>query len=67
MSPAVPCSRFISVRSAAQYLGIHFLTVYKLIARGQIPSIKIGRCVRVDLRKLDEDLDRQQAGKGGAR
>jgi excisionase family DNA binding protein len=66
MSP-VPCSRFISVKAAAQYLDVHFLTVYQMIARGQIPSIKIGRCVRVDKRRLDEDCERQMAGKGGAR
>jgi len=51
--------RWISVRTASEYLGIHEITVRRLIDRGEIPATKIGRSVRVDLKKLNETLESQ--------
>ena len=49
--------RWISVKDAAEYLAIHPVTCRRLIDRGKIPAIKIGRSVRVDLKALDKKLE----------
>jgi excisionase family DNA binding protein len=48
--------RWISINSAAEYLALHPVTVRRLIDRGEIPAVRIGRNVRVDLKTLDEKL-----------
>lgn len=50
--------RWISVRETSQYLGIHEITVRRLIDRGEIFAAKVGRSVRIDKIKLDEKLER---------
>jgi excisionase family DNA binding protein len=50
--------RFVSVRIASEYLGIHEVTCRRLIDKGQIPAAKIGGSIRVDMRKLNEKLER---------
>ena len=54
-----PGRRYISVRECAEYLSLHLQTVYSLIARGRIPAVRVGRAVRVDLRKLEAELEAQ--------
>jgi excisionase family DNA binding protein len=39
---------------AAEMIGVGRATVYELIARGEIPSIRIGSSVRVPLESLRE-------------
>lgn len=50
--------RWISVRTASEYLGIHEVTIRRLIDHGKIPAMKIGRTIRVDLKKLNGQLER---------
>jgi len=55
--------RWITPRETAEYLSLHPISVYRLMAKGIIPSVKIGRSVRIDLKALDEFLERQLKGK----
>jgi len=48
--------RWVSVRETSRYLGIHEITVRRLIDRGEIPAAKIGGSIRIDKIKLDEKL-----------
>lgn len=50
--------RWISVRIASEYLGIHEITCRRLIDRGEIRATKIGGSIRVDKKRLDEKLER---------
>jgi excisionase family DNA binding protein len=55
--------RWISPREAASYLGVHLMTVYSWIDAEKIPAARVGRLVRIDLRALEADLERQSQGK----
>jgi len=55
--------RWITPKQAAEYLSLHLISVYRLMAKGVIPSVRIGRSVRVDLKALDELLEKQIRGK----
>ena len=59
MSEDFPGRRYISVRECAEYLSLHLQTVYSYIAQGKIPAVRVGRAVRVDLRRLEAQLDAQ--------
>jgi excisionase family DNA binding protein len=52
--------RFISIKECAEFLSLNPQTIYQKIYRGEIPFARIGRVVRVDLKKLEEQLE----GKG---
>ena len=39
---------------AAQVLGIGRSLMYELIARGEIPSVRLGRCLRVSKESLQK-------------
>jgi len=39
---------------AAQVLGIGRSLMYELIARGEIPSVRLGRCLRVSRESLQK-------------
>jgi excisionase family DNA binding protein len=44
----------------AQYLGCSRAKAYSLIAQGDIPSVRIGRLVRVTRDDLDQFVERQR-------
>ncbi|MCS7254439.1 MAG: response regulator [Armatimonadota bacterium] len=50
----------LSVEEAAEYLGMHIMTVYKLLSSGALPGQKIEDRWRVDKHKLDEWLERHR-------
>lgn len=52
--------RWITVAQAAEYLSIHPVTCRRLIDRGKIPASHIGRSVRVDFKKLEEQLENEK-------
>jgi excisionase family DNA binding protein len=46
--------RFFSVGQAAQIIGVHPCTLYRLIGRRAIPHSRIGRnCIRIDRAELE--------------
>ena len=59
--------RWISCREAAAYLSVHEMTVRDWISRGLVPFCRIGRAIRVDLRKLEAQLERQSQLREGPR
>jgi excisionase family DNA binding protein len=63
MNAPIP-RRWISVNEAAAYLGVHPMTVRKWIDQGKLGAVRLGRCVRLDLRQLEADLARQVPGTG---
>jgi excisionase family DNA binding protein len=46
---------------AAQVLGIGRSLIYELIARREIPSVKLGRCLRVPTESLSQWLKAQES------
>ncbi|MGA2363005.1 MAG: helix-turn-helix domain-containing protein [Candidatus Aminicenantales bacterium] len=55
----VPTRRWITVGDTAAMLSLHPMSVRKMIARGEIGAVHIGRAVRVDLRELERRLEQQ--------
>ena len=47
---------------AAEAIGIGRSKVYEMLARGELPSVRIGRVVRVPVDKLREWVERKEAG-----
>jgi len=56
----MPERRWITVAEVAEYLSLHPVTVRRLIDKGQIPSSRVGRNVRIDMRKLTEQLENEK-------
>jgi excisionase family DNA binding protein len=48
---------------AADVIGVSRAKAYEMIAAGQIPSVKIGGCVRVPVAALQSWIDQQLAEK----
>ena len=56
---------FISIKDAAEYIGVDYKTVYRLVRSGELPAGKIGgvyRIRQVDLEQFFERQKRQLAG-----
>ena len=51
--------KLLTVAEAAQILGLGRSTVYLLVMREQLPSIKLGRSRRVPTRVLDAFIEQQ--------
>jgi excisionase family DNA binding protein len=58
-----PGRRWISVREAARYIGVHEMTIRDWLSAGKLRGGRIGRCVRIDARDLDRRLE-ESAAKG---
>jgi putative molybdopterin biosynthesis protein len=59
--------RLLNVEEAAGYLGITSWTVRRLVWRGELPSVPVGRCVRIDRKDLDDFIQRQKSRNGEPR
>lgn len=46
--------RLLTVVETAQALGVGKTLVWDLVHRGEIPSVRLGRLVRIPVQKLDE-------------
>jgi len=46
--------QIMTTKEAAKYLGIHLVTLYRLIKKGEIPSFRIGGLWRLKKDLLDE-------------
>ena len=49
--------RLLNVREAAQYLGLEVDTVYKKARLGEVPSAKVGRALRFDVKALERFIE----------
>ena len=53
-------ARLLRPIEVATVLGISRATAYGLIASGQLPAVRIGRCVRVSRVALDRWIDERE-------
>lgn len=49
--------RLLTVREAAQYLGLEIDTVYRKARLRELPSVKVGRALRFDIRALERFVE----------
>ena len=49
--------RLLNVREAAQYLGLEVDTVYKKARLREVPSVKVGRALRFDVKALERFIE----------
>lgn len=54
---------FISVRAAAQKLGVATITMYRLVERGEIPSVRLGSRRLIPAKFIDQ-LAEKALGQG---
>ena len=47
-------SEWLSLKEVQQLLGIGRTKVYELVTTGELPAVRIGRCIRVNRQELDE-------------
>jgi excisionase family DNA binding protein len=53
-------SEWLSLKNVQQLLGIGRTKAYELVVTGELPAVKIGRCIRINRRELDGWLHRQR-------
>ena len=49
-------SEWLSLKDVQQMLGIGRTKTYELVGTGELPAVRIGRCIRVNGRELEEWL-----------
>jgi excisionase family DNA binding protein len=54
----------IDLRELQRILGVGRTKAHSLVASGDIPSIRVGRSIRIDERDLDAWLERQMHSAG---
>lgn len=52
----------LRAEEAAELLGVGRTKVYELIGRGEMPVVRIGRCLRIPRRTLDQWINDQVVG-----
>ena len=62
MNPAENPNPLLDAEEVAQQLRISIALAYRLIQRGQIRSVRIGRLVRVRKQDLDRFIEQQTSG-----
>lgn len=55
----------LTVEEAARYLGIGRTLAWRLVQERQLPSVRVGRCVRVPVRDLEAWVEEQRQDKSG--
>ncbi len=56
---------FFTVKDIAEYLNLKDLAVYRLIQRGELPSYKFGRQIRVKKEDFDRFLEHSRQASTG--
>jgi excisionase family DNA binding protein len=49
--------RLLTVVEAAEYLGLSVDTVYRMARLRELPSVKVGRALRFDVKALDRYIE----------
>lgn len=57
-----PIRLTVSVTEAARLLGVSRALAYELIARGELPALRLGRRLVVPYRALERLVERAEAG-----
>ncbi len=55
-----PLKRLYNVTEAAEYLGRSAWSIRRLIWAGELPSVRAGRRVQVDLSDMDEFIEKHK-------
>ena len=50
----------LTVEEAARYLGIGRTLAWRLVQERRLPSVRVGRCVRVPVRDLEAWVEKQR-------
>ena len=58
--------RLYNVPEAGEYLGRSAWSIRRLIWAGELPSVRSGRKVQVDVRDMDEFIERNKSKEGAA-
>jgi excisionase family DNA binding protein len=53
-------SEWLSLKDVQQLVGIGRTKAYELVTTGELPAVRIGRCIRVNRKELDEWLRAQR-------
>jgi len=53
-------SEWLSLKDVQQMLGIGRTKAYELVVTGELPAVRIGRCIRVNRGELDKWLHGQR-------
>ena len=56
-----PLKRLYNVTEAAEYLGRSVWSIRRLIWAGELPSVRAGGRVHVDVRDMDEFIEKHKA------
>lgn len=56
---------FYTVRTLAERLVVKPLTIYRLVAEGKLPAVRIGRAIRFDPDRIEAFLASVQVGPEG--
>ncbi len=62
MTGAVSERLLLTVEEAARHLGIGRTLAWQLVRKGELPVVRLGRCVRVSRQALEEWIARQAQG-----
>ncbi len=54
------CVRLLDLQAAAHYLSLSYWTIRDMVSRGEIPHVRAGRRVLIDVRDLDRWIDRNK-------
>jgi excisionase family DNA binding protein len=67
VSVPVVGQRLLSVCAAAEWLGVSEFHVRRLVWKGELPFIRIGRIIRIDKVDLERFVDSEKSRNGAAR
>jgi len=57
--------KFMTMNEVAETLSVSRMTIHRLVGKGEIKYLKIGRAVRIPEESLKEYVDRNLKGNGG--
>ncbi len=53
-------ARLLDFRAASRYLSLSYWTMRDMVSRGEIPHVRAGRRVLIDVRDLDRWIDQNK-------
>jgi len=53
-------ARLLDFRAASQYLSLSYWTIRDMVSRGEIPHVRAGRRVLIDVRDLNRWIDQNK-------